>query len=177
MTTEMDTDDLSELGSVLDFKFKGQSETRVPSSAHAPRTSARVDSVVLPDSQRARMPLTKDKYLVKENPDLVAWEREVRKFLRELSPQHGHRVSAVMIFEWATGQNVAEIVKNGGSANAHLMKINKILRHHFGKPYMTYICGRKVPNAYKVPPGWYIRRHRPLTLTLWAEYQAKTLYP
>ena len=32
------------------------------------------------------MPVTKDKYMVKENPHLVQWEREVRKFLRNLSP-------------------------------------------------------------------------------------------
>jgi hypothetical protein len=123
------------------------------------------------------MPLTKDKYLVKENPHLVQWEREVRKFLRNLSPNHGHRVAAVMIYEWATGIKVAELMAAGGSAQADLRKINQVLRHHFGKPYMTYIAGRKVPNAFRVPPGWYVRRHRPLTLTLWAEYQAGTLYP
>ncbi len=121
--------------------------------------------------------MTKDKYLVKENPDLVAWEREVRKFLRQLSVAHGHRVAAVMVYEWATGINVAELMSRGGSARADLMKINKILRFYFGKPYMTYICGRKVPNAFKVRPGYYSRRHRPMTLTLWAEYQEGTLYP
>jgi hypothetical protein len=42
---------------------------------------------------------------------------------------------------------------------------------------MTYIAGRKVPNAYRVKPGYYIRRHRPMTLTLWAEYMEGTLYP
>jgi hypothetical protein len=42
---------------------------------------------------------------------------------------------------------------------------------------MTYIAGRKVTNAFKVRPGYYIRRHRPMTLTLWSEYQAGTLYP
>ena len=123
------------------------------------------------------MPLTKDKYLVKENPHLVQWERETRLFLRQLSPQHGHRVSAVMIYEWATGINVAELVAGGGSASADLRKINQILRQYFGKPYMTYILGRKVPNAYKVPPGWYVKRHRPVTLTLYAEYLQGTLNP
>ena len=42
---------------------------------------------------------------------------------------------------------------------------------------MTTICGRKVANAYRVPIGWYVRRHRPLTLTLWAEYTEGVLYP
>lgn len=82
-----------------------------------------------------------------------------------------------MIYEWATGINVAELVAEGGSARADLGKINKILRFYFGKPYMTYIAGRKVPNCYRVRVGYLIRRHRPQTLTLWAEYQEGTLYP
>jgi hypothetical protein len=136
-----------------------------------------VDQLVLPDDERARMPFTKDKYLVKENPHLVQWERETRKFLRHLSPQHGHRVAAVMIYEWATGINVAELMANGGNANLELRKINKCLRFYYGKPYTTYIMGRKINQAYRVRPGYYIRRHRPMTLTLYAEYVAGTLYP
>lgn len=123
------------------------------------------------------MPFTKDRYLVKENPQLVQWEREVRKFLRNLTPQHGHRVAAVMIYEWATGIRVADLMARGESPSADLRKLNKILRFYFGKSYMTYIMGRKVPNAYKVRPGYYIRRHRPMTLTLYAEYSEGTLYP
>lgn len=130
------------------------------------------------------MPLTRDKYLVRENPQLVQWEREVRKFLRNLSPEHGHRVAAVMVYEWATGLMVADLMqleKQGQpgktSWRADLRKINQILRFYFDKPYMTYICGRKVPKAYRVRPGYYIKRHRPMTLTLWAEYQQKTLNP
>lgn len=123
------------------------------------------------------MPLTKDKYIIRENPHEVQWEREVRKFLRKLSPQHGHRVAAVMIYEWATGIQIAELMRAGGSANADLRKINKILKFYFGDPYSTYIAGRKVPKAYRVRPGYYIKRHRPMTLTLWVEYQEGTLNP
>lgn len=123
------------------------------------------------------MPLTKDKYLVRENPQLVEWERETRKFLRQLSPEHGHRISAVMVYEWATGINIAELMEAGGSAAQDLRKINKCLKFYFGKSYMTYILGRKVPNAYRVNPGWYVKRHRPMTLTLYAEYLGKTLNP
>ena len=123
------------------------------------------------------MPFTQDKYLVKENPHKVAWEREVRKFLRKLSPNHGHRVAAVMIYEWATGIKVAELMAEGGSAAADLRKINEILRFYFDKPYSTYIMGRKVPNCYRVKPGWYVKRHRPMTLTLYSEYVAGTLNP
>lgn len=124
------------------------------------------------------MPLTKDKYIVRENEALVQWERETRKFLRNLSVRHGHRVAAVMIYEWATGIDIKELMEEGGSAAPDLRKINEILRFYFGdKSYMTYIAGRKVPKCFRVPPGWYIRRHRPMTLTLWAEYQQGTLYP
>lgn len=150
---------------------------RLPSSAAAAQSSEHVDSLVLPDEMRGRMPFTKDKYLVKENPHLVSWERETRKFLRQLSPQHGHRVSAVMVYEWATGINVQELMAEGGNANPDLRKINRCLRFYFGKSYMTYIAGRKVPNAYRVPPGWYVKRHRPMTLTLYSEYCEKTLNP
>ena len=123
------------------------------------------------------MPLTKDKYLVRENPHLVAWEREVRKFLRKLRPQHGHRVSATMVYEWATGIDVAELYEKGGNCTADLRKLNRILEFYFGRGYMTWILGRKVPKAYRVPPGWYVKRHRPMTLTLFHEYQTGTLDP
>lgn len=134
-----------------------------------------LDSLILSDAERARLPETKDKYLVRENPNLVAWERETRKFLRKLNPSHGHRVSAAMVYEWATGINITELYARGGSAASHLRNINKVLAHYFGKPYMTYILGRKVPKAYRVPPGWYVTRHRPMTLTLFHEWSTKTL--
>jgi hypothetical protein len=170
---------LSEVEALLKKRFSKEeaSKQRVPSTARDSRSSARLDQLLLQDEERARMPLTKDKYLVRENPHLVAWEREVRKFLRNLTPEHGHRVAAVMIYEWATGIKVKELMAEGGSAQADLRKINQCLRFYFGKPYMTYIAGRKVPTAFRVRPGYYIRRHRPMTLTLWAEYTEGTLYP
>ena len=178
---------LSEIEEQLKKKFSTEEANRthrVPSTARDAASSERIDQLVLPDEMRARMPFTKDKYLVKENPQLVQWEREVRKFLRNLTPVHGHRVAAVMIYEWATGIRIAEAMeleKQGKpgqtSWRADLRKINQILRFYFGKPYMTYIMGRKVPRAYRVRPGYYIRRHRPMTLTLYAEYAEGTLYP
>jgi len=121
------------------------------------------------------MPLTQDKYLVRENPQLVTWERETRVFLRQLSPAHGHRVSAVMVYEWATGINVADLMRQGGTASPDLRKINQILRFYFGKSYSTYIANKKVAKAYRVPEGYYIKRHRPMTLTLWTEYSNNVL--
>ena len=61
------------------------------------------------------MPFTKEKFIIKENAALVAWERVTREFLRQLSVRHAHRVSAVMVFEWATGRTVKEHLANGGS--------------------------------------------------------------
>jgi hypothetical protein len=179
MLADEDHSHLTAAEEALKKRFKsGEGELRrVPSSARAAATSTRVDQLALPDEMRGKMPLTKDKYLVKENPELVQWERETRKFLRRLSPQHRHRVSAVMIYEWVTGVSVRELVANGGSANRDLRKINTVLRYYFGKSYSTYIMGRKVPQCYEVKVGYLIKRHRPLTLTLLAEYYEKTLNP
>lgn len=163
-----------ELRDRFDPGSKGRSV--VPSTAELGEAPTRASELLLPDEHRGRMPFTKDKYLVKENPHLVMWEREVRKFLRKLSPMHEHRVSAVMIYEWATGIEVKELVEKGGST-VDLKRINKILRFYFGTPYMTYICGRKVPRAYRVKLGYLITRHRPMTLTLYAEYCEGTLRP
>jgi hypothetical protein len=182
-----DTTYLDEVEESLKRRFnKDEADRRrLPSTAADAAASDRLDQLVLPDEMRARMPLTKDKFLVKENPHLVSWEREVRKFLRKLSPEHGHRVSAVMIYEWATGIRVADIMQHKidkrwpgqQTWRSDLRKINQILKFYFGKPYMTYICGKKVNKAYRVRPGYYIRRHRPMTLTLWAEYTEGVLNP
>lgn len=156
---------------------KDKVKSPVPSTAQGSAGSARLDQLVLPVAERGRMPLTKDKYVIKENPHLVAWERETRRFLRNLTPRHGHRVSAVMIYEWATGILVKDMIAAGQSPQADLRKINQVLRHYFGKPYMTYIAGRKVTNAYRVRQGYLIKRHRPLTIVLWVEYREGTLNP
>ncbi len=121
------------------------------------------------------MPLTKDKYLVKEDPELIRWERIVREFLRNLSPLHRHRISAVMVWEWATGQKIGDKPRTTGTAV--FRKINRILRFYFGDSYMTWIANRKVPNCYNVRPGFLIVQHRPMTTELWLEKQQGTLYP
>jgi hypothetical protein len=169
---------ISEVEEFLKSKFDKNAPTSgVPSIASPATASTRIDQLVLPDEDRGRMPFTKDKYVVRENPQLVQWERETRKFLRNLSPAHGHRISAVMVYEWATGILVKELLEQGGTASPDLRKINQCLRHYFGKPYQTYIGGRKVPRAYKVKSGYYIRRHRPMTITLYLEYSEGVLNP
>ena len=66
------------------FEKKVADKRRLPSVAADAPASERIDQLVLPDDMRAKMPVTKDKYLVRENPHLVQWERECRKFLRRL---------------------------------------------------------------------------------------------
>lgn len=171
----------------LKRRFNKQEADRrqLPSTAGASLPSPRLDQLILPDEMRPKMPLTKNKYLIKENPHLVQWEREVRKFERKLSPEHEHRISAVMIYEWATGVRIVDIMAASpeklppGKQNwrSDLRKINKCLEFYFGKPYMTWICGRKVSKAYRVRPGYYIKYHRPMTLTLWSEYKEGVLNP
>lgn len=180
------TDDsnlLSEVEKVLRERFeKGEKQVnRVPSTARKARET-RVDQLILPDEERPRMPFTKSAYTIKENPQRVQWERELRKFLRKLSPDHEHRIAAVHVYEWATGLSLAELTKAeleakaAGQPKPHttwrgdLRKLNDLLAEYFGKPYMTWIMGRKVPRAYRVPKGWYVYRHRPKTLTLYAEW-------
>ena len=188
LTDERTRSILSEAEVVLRERFlKDRVHRALPSSAKPMSPSERVETLVLPDELRAKMPLTKSKYLARENPHLVHWEREVRKFLRQLSPEHEHRVSAVMIYEWATGISVAEIMKMpivrkpgqpwAPTWRTDLRKIDKVLTYYYGKPYSTYIAGHKVPKAYKVKRGYYITRHRPMTLTLWTEYNEGVLYP
>jgi len=93
---------------------------------------------------------------------------------------NGFTASRLELFPTASLDRVsflAELMAEGGSAAPELRKINAVLRFYYGKPYMTYIMGRKVTNAYRVKPGYYITRHRPMTLTLYAEYAEGTLSP
>jgi hypothetical protein len=88
------------------------------------------------------------------------------------------------VYEWATGLRIVDLMASTeplspGKQNwrSDLRKINKCLEFYFGKSYMTWICGRKVNKAYRVRPGYYIKYHRPMTLTLWAEWAEGVLNP
>ena len=65
----------------------------------------------------------------------------------------------------------------GGSASPDLKVINKILSFYFGNSYSTWIGNKKVGKCYRIPDGWYVRRHRPMTLSLWIEHREGTLNP
>lgn len=160
------------------FSEKGdENETgsNLPSTAEQAPRSSRLDQLIIPMSERGKMPLTKDKYIIRENPHLVTWERELRKFLRQLSPSSGHRVSAPMVYEWATGLKLADLLKQGENPSGDLRHLNRLLKEYFGSSYQTWIAGRKVGKCYRVPEGHYITRKKPKTITLWAEYEEGTL--
>jgi hypothetical protein len=153
---------------------------RLPSTAGQPERVSRSSALIVPLEKRGKMPLTKEKFLVKENPELVLWERETRNFLVNLSLANKHRIAAVMVYEWATNTRIADVVAGGGTASPQLRLINRVLRHYFmkyGKPYATYICGRQVKQAFKVPANYYITRHAPMTMELYAEYLEGSLRP
>ena len=109
---------LTEVEEYLRGRFQKDQVSRVPELARDKPRQTRVDQLTLPDEERAKLPETKDKYIIRENPHQVAWEREVRKFLRRLNPEHGHRVSAQMVYEWATGIKVKDLYERGENANA-----------------------------------------------------------
>jgi hypothetical protein len=157
------------------FEREGPGLSRLPSTAQTAPQPERLDQLFLPVKERGRIPLTKDRYVVRDNPHEVAWERQVRMFLRLLSLDDSHRVSAGMIYEWATGIKVVDYIAREGSAPPDLRRINKIMRFYFTKAYSTWIAGKKVENCYRIPQGWRVKRHRPMTLTLWNEYQEGVL--
>ena len=113
---EAQVDALNEVERLLKDRFSPEAAQKrmLPTDAQA-RESARLDQLILTKEDRGRMPLTKDKYLVKENEDLIQWERVTREFLRNLSPKHRHRVSPSMVYEWATGISTVELKAAGGS--------------------------------------------------------------
>ena len=154
------------------------------STAGAAPVAKDVKAIAIPDDKRGRMPLTQERFVIRESPARVEWEREVRKALKTLKGQNGHRVTAPMIYEWTTGMSVQDVInvegadpKTSGSANSHLRHINWVLSQYFGKPYKTTIAGRPVGRAYIVPRGFRIELKPPVNLTLWPEWEAGTLKP
>ena len=182
--------EMTELEKMLQARHNPTVKKQFTSDALDPQRSKLVGDLALPDESRGRMPLTQEKFVVYEPPQRVEWEREVRKAIFSLPGDGGHRISAPMIFEWATGISIKELAEaegadqksargggKNGSANVHLRHINWVLRGYFGKGYKTKIAGREVGQAYKVPKGYRIERRKPLNITLWPEWENNTLKP
>ena len=182
--------EVSELERSLQARFNKDSASGFSSTASKASEAKYVKDLVVADDERGRMPYTKESLVVSENPVRVEWEREVRKFLGKLSRHTSHRISAPMIYEWATNIKIADLLKedeinppaegersNKGNLNVHLRHINWVLRAYFGKPYKTKIMGREVGRAYTVRQDFRVDRKKPANLTLWPEWDEGTLSP
>lgn len=181
--------DLSAIERRLQAEFRPDTNRQFTSTTDQElKESEYIKNLVLPVGARGKLPLTKDKFVIDENPALVEWERQTRLFLSKLNDDFGHRVTAPMVYEWTTGISIADLAKaegvdeadgrgggKTGSANSHLRHINKILADYFGKPYKTRIAGRDVGKAYKVRPHFKVRNKKPMCITLWPEWDNGTL--
>lgn len=183
--------EMSDLEKQLQDQFNPENIKRFTSTAKEPESSEYVKELVLPEESRGRLPMTRDSFLINENPALVEWERETRKFLARLNTtDFSHRITAPMVYEWVTGISIKDLAEaegadkadgrgggKTGSANMHLRHINTILRAYFGKPYQTKIAGRDVGRAYRVRKSFRVKHKRPECITLWPEWESGTLRP
>lgn len=128
---------------------------------------------VLPESQRD-MPLLRDKILISEDEDLIAWERLTRAFLFKLATGRPHRISAVIVWEWATGMSVKEEweKKNSVVYSSDLRYINRVLTAYFGESRPSFIAGRKFNKVYDINKYFYLDRKSPFTMTLYLEWKS-----
>ena len=182
---------LSDAEKELQARFDPRGLIRFTSTAKEVATSEYIGDLVLPENSRGRLPYSREDFVVSENPARVEWEREVRKFLARLNSDFGHKVSAPMIYEWATGISVADLLEiekrekaqaeeNGTRAepsriNMHLRHINWVLAEYFGTPRKTTIFGRPVGKAYTVRQYFRVKMKKPANLTLIPEWDAGTL--
>ena len=188
---------VSDLERTLQAQFDKANLERFSSTAGKGAESTYVQNLVVPEDERGPMPFTKEELMVNENPMRIEWERQVRKFVKRL-PQHtSHRITAVMIYEWATNIKVKDLeaadqaarvsaTKKGGvrnvrtnmgNLNVHLRHINWVLQQYFGKPYKTKIAGREVGRAYTVRAEFRVEKKKPACIALLPEWQEGTLAP
>ena len=187
---------VSALEQDLQSRFDPTHLQRFRSNAKKVTESEYVQELVLPEEERGIMPYTKSDFIISENPLRVEWEKEVRKFLRNLSTHTSHRITAVMVYEWATGIKVTDLLEadkageliteeapgirtqtNAGRLNVHLRHINWVLKEYFGKSYKTKIMGREVGRAYTVRQEFRVKLKKPANMTLWPDWAEGTLNP
>lgn len=182
--------EMSPLERELQARFDKTQGQRFSSTARLAAESEYAKELTLPVEERGPIPYTKEELIISENPLRVEWEREVRKFLKLLSSKTSHRITAPMIYEWATGIQIKDLeeadkaagVYTGrqsemGKLNVHLRHINWILKEYFGKSYKTKILGRDVGKAYTVRHEFKVARKKPACMTLWPEWHDGTLVP
>lgn len=187
---------VSDLEKELQAQFNPANLQRFSSKAQEAARGDYVRDLVLPAEERGLMPYTKEEFVVSENPLRVEWERVVRQFIKRLSIHTSHRITAPMIYEWATGIRIKDLEEadlkhilltdepegvkaqtNMGRLNVHLRHINWVLKEYFGKPYKTKIMGREVGRAYTVRYNFRVEHKKPANMTLWPEWSEGTLNP
>ena len=181
--------EISDIERALQARHNPSNVKQFTSTSSDMEQSEYLKDLALPVEQRGRVPLTQERYIMHENPMRVEWERQTRLFLKQLNTRnHGHRVTAPMVFEWTTGISIAELAAaegadqkeyhgggQNGSANVHLRHINWVLKEYFGTPYKTKIAGREVGRAYRVKQHFRVTDYKPVCLTLWPEWENRTL--
>ena len=170
--------DLSDESSVFIEGIIRSNSTKVKKIKVNP-PSERLQDLIIPENKRV-MPEYRDQILVNEDPDLVEWERVLRQYLYKMPSTKENRVSAPLIWEWATGLKIKDIANNPNQNKIYvgdLRKLNKLLRAYFGEPYSSFINNRKFNRVYKVRKSFLVYRKTPHTLSLYLEWREGVLKP
>lgn len=130
--------------------------------------SERLTDLIKPPGERS-LPDTREYTLINEDEELLQWERVTRSFLYSLSSTREHRVTAPMVWIYATGIQYVE--PDDAGYRRDLRKIRKILRSYFGKSYQSTIRGVKSKEVWKVRSGFLVYRKAPITMTLYLEWK------
>jgi len=130
--------------------------------------SERLLNLIQPPELRS-VPDTREYVLINEDEDLVQWERLVRSFLHSLASTRDHRVTAHMIWTWAT--NIQDIDAQDPGYRRDLRKIRKVMRGYFGKSYQSTIRGVKAKEVWRVRRGFLVYRKAPITMTIYLEWK------
>lgn len=144
--------------------------TRVQRKPPSPELRNRL----LPPDQREPV-VSREAVLMREDEDLVEWEVQTRAYLEALASGRKHRTSAPLIWEWATGQSIAELHAEGNrTAYAKdLRRINTILKAYFGEAKPSFINGRKFNRVYRISQHFLVKRKAPFCLSLFLEWREK----
>lgn len=134
------------------------------------KPSERLADLIKPPTERS-IPDTREYTLINEDEELLQWERLTRSFLYALPSTREHRITAHMVWSWATG--IETPPKNNTDYRRDLRRIRKVLREYFGKSYQSTIRGVKAKEVWKVRAGFLVYRKAPITMTLYLEWKKK----
>lgn len=130
--------------------------------------SQRLQDLIQPPEKRS-LPDTREYTLINEDEELLQWERLTRQFLYSLPSTRDHRVTAQMIWDYATTN--AEYDPQDPDFRRDLRKIRKVMRGYFGKSYQSTIRGVKSKEVWRVRRGFLVYRKAPITMSLYLEWK------